>query len=158
MRILNVTEQNRGEIIDLLKSQKLPVEDLPVVLTDFYAAFESNELVGVIGIERYSQHGLLRSMVVHPDYRNKGIAEALVSHLEQQARVSGITEMYLLTETADKYFARKGYTAINRNAVPDELKASSEFSHVCPVSAVVMKKQLSNEIEPVSSKTFKLIK
>lgn len=144
MQIVKATEQSRDEIKSLLQSQNLPAEDLPHVLTDFYAAVDEGNLIGLIGMERYSHYGLLRSMVVHPDHRNKGIAEALVTQLEQGAKSTGITEMFLLTETADKYFSKKGYTIITRDAVPAELKSSSEFSHVCPVSAIVMKKPLQN--------------
>jgi amino-acid N-acetyltransferase len=68
--------------------------------------------------------------------------------LEEQASSTGITTMYLLTETADKYFSKKGYSTITRGEVPDELKGSSEFSHVCPVSAVVMKKELV--VQPIT--------
>lgn len=150
MQIVKATEQSRGEIKSLLQYQSLPAEDLPDVLTDFYAAVDAGKLIGLIGMERYSHYGLLRSMVVHPDHRNKRIAEALVSRLEQDAKSTGITEMYLLTETADKYFSKKGYITIARDTVPAELKNSSEFSHVCPVSAIVMKKPLQKQLETVS--------
>ena len=143
MQTVKATGQSRNEVINLLKSQNLPSEDLPDVLTDFYAAVNAEKLIGLIGMERYGNFGLLRSMVVHPDYRNKGVAETLVIHLEKEAKATGITDMYLLTETADKYFTRKGYSTITRESVPDELKQSSEFSHVCPASAVVMKKKLT---------------
>ena len=71
----------------------------------------------------------------------------LVARLESEAKSSGIEALYLLTETADKYFAKKGYTAISREIVPVEIKSSSEFSHVCPVSAIVMKKELIDTLE-----------
>ncbi|HJW15509.1 MAG TPA: arsenic resistance N-acetyltransferase ArsN2 [Flavisolibacter sp.] len=150
MQIVKAKEQSRNEIKSLLQSQNLPAEDLPNVLADFYTAVDAGELIGLIGMERYGHYGLLRSMVVHPDYRNKGIAETLVTQLEQDAEASGITEMYLLTETADKYFSKKGYATITRGIVPAELKGSSEFSHVCPVSAIVMKKHLAKQPETVS--------
>ena len=144
MHIVKATEQSRNEIVSLLKSQDLPTEDLPNALTDFYVAVDADELTGLIGMERYGHYGLLRSIVVHPHHRNKHIAETLVSHLEQAARSTGIKEMYLLTETADKYFSKKGYSTIARDEVPAELKQSSEFSHVCPISAVVMKKDINS--------------
>lgn len=142
MQTVKATQQSRNEAINLLRSQNLPSEDLPNVLSDFYAAIDAQQLIGLIGMERYGNFGLLRSMVVHPDHRNKGVAETLITTLEQEARATGITDMYLLTETADKYFSRKGYSIITRETVPAELKQSSEFSHVCPVNAVVMKKEL----------------
>ena len=81
-------------------------------------------------------------MVVDDAYRNQNIAGTLVSMLEEAAKSSGIETMYLLTETADQYFSRKGYNTVSRDEVPAEIKTSSEFSQVCPASAVVMKKQL----------------
>ena len=142
MNIVKATDQRRDGILNLLQSQKLPSEDLPFFLNDFYIALEEDKLIGVIGMERYSHYGLLRSMAVHPDYRNKHIAETLLLRLEKKAVSSGITAMFLLTETAANYFERKGYDTITRDDVPNDLMGSPEFSHVCPVSATVMKKQL----------------
>lgn len=145
MDIIKATSQQRDEIIDLLQKENLPAEDLPLDLSNFYTAIEENTIIGLIGLEPYGENGLLRSMVVSPNYRNQQIAERLVKMLEEQAINSGINTIYLLTETADKYFSRKGYKTIAREEVPTELKASSEFSHVCPVSAIVMKKELAEQ-------------
>ena len=109
MQIVNATEQSRNELIDLLKSNNLPADDLPASLADFYSAVDEGKIVGLIGMERYGRYGLLRSMVVHPEHRNKQIAEKLVRQLEQTATGSGIETMYLLTETAEKYFNKKNY-------------------------------------------------
>jgi amino-acid N-acetyltransferase len=149
MRIIKATEQSRNEMINLLKSNNLPAEDLPKELDEFYTAMDGQRIVGLIGMERYSHYGLLRSMVVHPDYRNKQIAKKLVQLLEQKAASSGIITMYLLTETAEKYFSRNNYQLITRKEVPEPLFRSSEFSHVCPVSATVMKKELQSQFTTV---------
>lgn len=143
---MNITEASplqRDAVVALLQSQGLPTEDLPSTLQDFYVAVEDETVVGLIGMERYGPFGLLRSMVVHPGYRNRQIAERLVQWLEEKATASGIQQIYLLTETAEVYFGRKGYTTVHRDVVPAEVKASSEFSHVCPVSATVMEKHLT---------------
>ena len=132
----------RGEIIDLLQSQQLPVADLPLILTDFFVAKDAGKIVGVVGMERYGALGLLRSMAVHPDYRNQHIAASLVEELEKRAQSVGIQTIYLLTETASGYFSRKGFITAERDQVPDAVRSSSEFSHVCPVSAMVMVKDL----------------
>lgn len=145
MQITKAIEQSRNEVIELLKSNNLPAADLPGVLDDFYTAIDEQKIVGLIGMERYAHYGLLRSMVVHPDYRNKRIAGMLIQLLEQTAASSGITTIYLLTETAESYFSKKNYQLITREEVPEALLQSSEFSHVCPVSATVMKKDLNKE-------------
>ena len=136
------SHNQRGEIIKRLQEEKLPVDDLPLSLDHFFVATENDEIIGAIGLERYDDCGLLRSMVVSAAHRSKGIASQLVEQLETYANSIGIQRMYLLTETAEHYFAKKGYERISREQVPESLQASSEFSHVCPVSAVMMEKQL----------------
>jgi amino-acid N-acetyltransferase len=55
-----------------------------------------------------------------------------------EAKKKKLKAIYLLTETARDFFQKKGFTAVHREQVPEEVKASSEFAHVCPTSAVVM--------------------
>jgi len=141
-----ITKANNGQrqsIVSLLQSEKLPVEDLPVSLDNFFVALDDNKIIGAIGLEQYNNCGLLRSMVVDKEHRNKNVASQLVLQLEQYAITKGIDGMYLLTETAPEFFKRKGYAQISRDETPEPIQASSEFSHVCPVSAIVMKKLLS---------------
>jgi amino-acid N-acetyltransferase len=130
-------------IIDLLQASNLPVQDLPATLENFLVATLDGVVVGVAGLELYGRYGLLRSVAVENLYRNKNIAAALLSAMEETATQKGLNALYLLTETAMAYFEKKGYIAVGREHVPGVLKSSSEFSHVCPVSAVVMQKQLS---------------
>ncbi|WP_276484803.1 arsenic resistance N-acetyltransferase ArsN2 [Paraflavitalea pollutisoli] len=144
MRITDATQDMRQQIVSLLQGDHLPVDDLPEVLDNFFVAIDQDAPVGVIGMETYGQYGLLRSMVVHPEYRRNNIASTLVSRLEKKAAKSGIAELYLLTETASGYFQKKGFEVIDRKSVPQPITKSSEFSHVCPVSAIVMKKDLIN--------------
>lgn len=140
--IIKATDDHRALVIALLQSEKLPVEDLPASLDNFFLARHDDEIAGAIGLEQYESYALLRSMVVSKEYRNNHIASRLVEHLEDYGRSLGINTMYLLTETAPAYFEKKGYQKINRDDVPAPVKASSEFSHVCPVSAIAMKKEL----------------
>lgn len=142
MSIEKATQQDRTAIVSLLEAEKLPAKDLPAVLDNFLIIRAENRLAGVIGLERYGVYGLLRSMVVHPHYRNRQLAANLVQALEEEAIAAGITTLFLLTETAENYFRKKGYQVTARSAVPEVLLQSSEFSHVCPASATVMKKAL----------------
>lgn len=131
----------RAAIIELLTAENLPTVDLPEVLENFLIAKENSVLIGVAGLEIYGNYGLLRSLAVSRNYRNKGIAGKLLQQIEIMAAEKSITEIYLLTETASGYFEQKEYQKIDRAAVPAEIMKSSEFSHVCPVSAIVMKKK-----------------
>jgi len=103
---------------------------------------DNDELVGAIGLEMYGSYGLLRSLAVHPGFRNKNIAGKLVEQIEKLTVAEGLKSIFLLTETAQNYFSRQGYHIINRSEIPAEIQQSSEFSHVCPQSAIAMKKDL----------------
>ena len=140
--IANATEGDRKDIIQLLQAEKLPTDDLQTSLEHFFIAKDNDKIIGVVGLEKYNDYGLLRSMVVDKEHRNKNTASELVKQLEMYAKTIGINCIYLLTETASGYFERKGFQKIARDQVPEQIKASSEFSHVCPVSAIVMKKPI----------------
>jgi len=129
-------------MVALLQSENLPVEDLPATLNNFFVALDHDNVVGAVGLKNYNNCGLLRSLVVNKEYRNEKIAQKLVKQLEEKAKASRIDCIYLLTETAPDYFAKKGYEGIGRDEVPASIKQSSEFSHVCPQSAIVMQKYI----------------
>jgi amino-acid N-acetyltransferase len=141
--IIEQVKDQREAIKAILLAEKLPVDDLPQTLDNFVAATEDGLLAGVAGLEIYGGYGLLRSLAVLPGYRNKGVAGKLVGRIESLAASRGLKELYLLTETAAGYFAGKGFQQVSRDAVPDEIKQSSEFSQMCPVSATVMKKPIN---------------
>lgn len=143
MNITVATENLRPGIRSLLTENHLPAVDLPENLDTFYVSLSDKEnIAGVIGMEVFGTVALLRSMVVDSTFRNKNIASNLVSTLESEAMAKGIEEIYLLTETAEKYFSKKGYTVIQRKEVPASVQSSSEFIHTCPTSATVMKKKI----------------
>ncbi len=79
-------------------------------------AIAGEECVGTISIFEYDldlRHDLtpwLAALYIHPDYRNQGIGSALIAELLIVARRLGIPKLYLHTETASPYYARKGWT------------------------------------------------
>jgi len=131
-----------AEIKALLTSLKLPAGDLPDNLENFLVAMEGNELIGVAGLEIYGDYGLVRSVAVKNEYRSQGIASSLLNAIEKSAKAKGLMELILLTETAPDYFVKKGFAQINRIDIASEVQQSSEFSHVCPQSAIAMKKSI----------------
>jgi len=141
---MDITEaiNYKDDVIALLSSEKLPTGDLPATLKNFLVITENEELIGVVGLETYGRYGLLRSLAVRPDYRNQSIASKLVEQIEKLALTEELKSIFLLTETAPDYFTRKGYHIIIRTEIPAEVQQSSEFSHVCPQSAIPMKKDL----------------
>jgi len=142
IEVRKAKQTDRETLKSLLDSERLPTSDLPTSLDNFFVVADGDQIIGGIGLEQYDNCGLLRSLVVAPSYRNQNIAAKLIDQLEISAAGIGIGCIYLLTETAPGYFDKKGYERISRNEVPVALQKSSEFSHVCPTSAIVMKKPM----------------
>jgi amino-acid N-acetyltransferase len=140
---INEAINYKAGIISLLIDEKLPVSDLPGTLENFLVACENDQVIGVAGLEIYGDYGLLRSLAVDPAFRSQGVAGKLLNEIEVLANSKSLDTIYLLTETAPDYFDRKGYIKMTREDVPAEVRQSSEFSYVCPQSAIVMKKILT---------------
>lgn len=138
--ITKTTVSDLPGIARLLQENDLPVEDLAGGKQVFWVAKKGDDLAGVIGLEQYGTYGLLRSMATHSSYRNNGLAGALINRLFSFAVEAKLEEIYLLTETASNYFEKKGFRKVTRDQVPEPVKQSKEFSHLCPSSAIVMKK------------------
>ena len=57
--------------------------------------------------------------------------------------VQGVDDLYLLTETAEPFFAKRGYGAIPRADAPAAIAATEELSSLCPDSAVLMHRAIA---------------
>jgi amino-acid N-acetyltransferase len=137
-------EKGLARVADLLKACKLPYKDLNVADSIFLSYHDQNgEMVGSGGLEFYSDFALLRSLAVDEKYRGKKIGEAIVNDLLARVIARSIREVYLLTETAHDFFIKLGFKDVDRSDVPTVVKESSEFSSVCPESAVCMLYQVS---------------
>jgi amino-acid N-acetyltransferase len=131
-------------ILELLEASGLPTTDLhPEGATQFLLLRDGRRLDGVVGLERYGAVGLLRSLAVRPERRRAGLGIALTEALEKLAAASGLTSVVLLTQTAQAFFAERGYRVIARDTVPPAMQSSSQFTSLCPASAICMRKELT---------------
>jgi len=90
----------------------------------------------------HGSDALLRSLAVEEKARGRGCGKALVAALEQHAREHGARRITLLTTTAARFFGGLGYRGVARDAAPERIRATREFSALCPASAVCMTKDL----------------
>jgi arsenate reductase len=126
----------------LLATCQLPIADLPPGLDHFLVAREGDRLVGSIGLEVHGRLGLLRSLAVDPAWRHVGLATRLWTELQRRAAALGLTQLYLLTTTAEPLFARWGFLRLAREAAPAAIKATAEYRTLCPASAAFMQRAL----------------
>ncbi len=122
----------------LLQQSKLPYQDIVLEGNIMMGYFENHQLVGCGGLELYGPYALLRSVAVDANQRGKQFGQHIVDDLLNRAQAQGIQSVYLLTETAHAFFLKKSFVDVDRMQVPTEVKASTEFTSVCPVSAACM--------------------
>jgi N-acetylglutamate synthase-like GNAT family acetyltransferase len=137
------TAADLAAIRALLAEAHLPIDDLGLPHQRFIVARNGANVVGCIGLERYGDDALLRSLAVAPARRGAGIGKGLHAEALAEARRGGVAALYLLTNTAEGLFSRFGFSRIARAAVPAAVAGSPEFRSLCPASAVCMVKRLS---------------
>ena len=133
----------------LLRDVKLPTDGVGDWVERFWVGEHAGTVVGVAGMERYGQAGLLRSVAVARDWQGSGIGRALVDRVLEESRAAGVQDVFLLTTTAEHYFRRLGFACVGRECVPDAMRASAEFTGAGPASAVVMRKALLQAAAPL---------
>ncbi|WP_448123720.1 GNAT family N-acetyltransferase [Pseudomonas veronii] len=92
--------------------------------------------------ETHWTDGLLRSMVLVPEYRSKGFGVAVLRVIEAMAAEQGIARFHLLTTTASGFFEQRGYAVNQRGSAPPLISQTEQFRGLCPGSACYLCKEL----------------
>lgn len=142
MNIVAATAADEPVIERLLEAAGLPLEGATAAFANGVVAREDGQVVGAAAVELFGGAGLLRSVVVDPGYRGRGLGRQLVDGAEGIARQAGVTDLYLMTETASDWFPRLGYAVVDRAIARDAVGASVEFTLSCATSGVAMRRRL----------------
>lgn len=144
--VRNAKHDDLAGIERLLLDAGLPTDGVAEILAASPADFsvveddEGTKLVAVAGLEVCCDNALLRSVAVQPEWRSRGVAQALIRRIVCEAESRSLRALYLLTMTAEHYFPRFGFERVAREAVPQEIAETLEFKSACPASAVAMVK------------------
>jgi amino-acid N-acetyltransferase len=129
-------------IVALLEASKLPIAGLATHIANTIVARVGDSIVGCAAVEAYPPAGLLRSVAVAAERRGEGLGQRLTAAALDLARRRGVRTVYLLTTTADAFFPKLGFAAIDRRELDPALAASEELRGACPASAVAMRAAL----------------
>jgi amino-acid N-acetyltransferase len=140
VKLRALTADDMPRAMALLASCDLPTDDLDDASIALVGAFDGGAMIGVIGLQSCGEVGLLRSLAVDPGHRDRGVARALCEWVFDLARAREMRELWLLTITADAYFARLGFTPVARDEVPAQIRATSQFASLCPATARTMRR------------------
>ena len=119
----------RSALSKALAKARLSVEDVEASGPLFWRFETADSIpVGFGGLEIHGEDALLRSAVILPPLRGRGIGSALVAQLENEA--------------ASGFFDRLGYAKCNRAVVPQKIRDTRQYEALCPANADVLVKRL----------------
>jgi arsenate reductase len=131
-------------LIAALKGESLPVDDLGEPNRTFYVYRSlAGAVLGYGGFELYGPDVFLRSVVVMPEGRGKGIGRNLVPLLLYRASRLGARTAWLLTTTAADFFEKIKFKRRPRTEAPAAILETRQAKSLCPSSAVLLSKSIS---------------
>jgi len=145
LKIEVAKNSDHAAIVVLLHEVNLPPEGIELHMENFLIIRYPDEvtrteyLIGSVGLEIYQDSALLRSLAVHPDFQGMGLGTRLVDNIIEVARSKGINRLFLLTDTAESYFKKKGFAKVARDKVPEDMKQSIEFTTLCTSAPAMMR-------------------
>lgn len=153
---VGTADRNPGPISALIPDDEvralLTACDLPTVDLDAQPGLElygcrdtSERIVAMVGLEPAGRDVLLRSLAVEPAHRGRGLAALLLAFAEERAAASGYACIHLLTTSAVAYFANHGYKYKQRDHAPAGVRATAQFSELCPATAQYMTKTVTGK-------------
>lgn len=142
MELMKVNRQQLDIVVDWLKRNNLPYEDVYDEENCFFLVSLENKLAGLCGLEACGDYALMRSVVVKDSFRGQGLGKELCELLITYAQEQGFKELYLLTSDLKSFFEQLGFRAISRELVPEEVQRTPQFAGLCCVSDLCMKKGL----------------
>ncbi len=145
LKIKAAKKEDYGAVEVLLRKTDLPPDEIELHMGNFLviqhpeADRGSELLVGSVGLEIYEDSALLRSLAVHPDFQGTGLGSRLVDRIIEGAKGKGISRLFLLTDTAEEFFKKRGFAVVTRDKVPYDMKQSIEFTTLCTSSPSMMR-------------------
>jgi N-acetylglutamate synthase-like GNAT family acetyltransferase len=142
--IRSIRKADEGTVRALLQGENLPVDILDEKKGETWVMEHEGVVVGSGAFEFYGTDALLRSLVMSTALKGRGRGSILMDYLETEALERGVHTIWLLTETAEAFFSKRGYRATDRSVVVNQgILTSSEFTHLCASTAVCMRKIIS---------------
>ncbi len=143
--VVSATEADLADVEGLVAAVGLTLAGLEACVTGGTVVVcreHDGCLLGAAATERYGDVAFLRSVAVHAPARGHGLGQALVERALADAHSAGAREAWLLTETAEPFFAGLGWSRADREDAPATVVTSVEFVSACPSTAIAMRRAL----------------
>ncbi|MHA1164309.1 MAG: GNAT family N-acetyltransferase [Alphaproteobacteria bacterium] len=139
---LRRVQPDDAEFLKALEEVGMPRDDLTASGGVYFALTDAR--AGPLGYCGYELLGdtlaLIRSCVVPPAHRRKGVGRAIVGEIIELLAADGVDELFLFTMDADPFFAGFGFEVMARDAAPGAIRATSQFTMECCDDAILMRR------------------
>lgn len=123
IRLRTRTERDLPFVKALLESEGLPSEGLEA--TEGYVLDGDGRILGHVAVEKAEDGAVIRSLVIQPIHRGKGLGRRLLAIAETSA---GEVPQVLRTETIGPWALRRGFKSATLAELPEGVLRTSEFS------------------------------
>lgn len=114
-------------IARLLTAAGLPVPAPDDPAVEFVVIADEDGIAACAGWEIHGGQALLRSVVVREGARSCGLGGCIVRDALRTLEDRGVRDVTLVTLDAEALFAPMGFEPIERESVPEPIRASPEF-------------------------------
>lgn len=97
---------------------------------DYFTVIEREDLIIALAALYPSQDGKraeIACITTHPGYRGSNRGASLLAHLEEQASLSGVEQIFVLTTQTTHWFLEQGFTETNLTSLPSEKQELYNF-------------------------------
>jgi amino-acid N-acetyltransferase len=95
-------------------------DEVATNIRSYVLAKDGDLLVGYTALHIHSKRlAEIRSLIVHPSYRTKGIGTQMVSFCLDEARTIGIEQDVLVLTYVPKFFEQLGFKEIKKEDIPE---------------------------------------
>tara|TARA_B100001964_G_scaffold245641_1_gene334295 strand:- start:3521 stop:4813 length:1293 start_codon:yes stop_codon:yes gene_type:complete len=117
--IIHLIEPLEQEGILVKRSRELIESEI-----EQFTVIERDGLIVCCGaLYPFATKGELACVVTHPDYRDGDRGESLLSSIEAQAKLQGLTSLFVLTTQSAHWFVEHGFVGGNVSALPNSRKS-----------------------------------
>ncbi|OHV88697.1 GNAT family N-acetyltransferase [Mesorhizobium sp. ORS 3428] len=138
---------NDPELRASLSEAALPTDDLAEPGRAFFRFVDEGSTIGFGGLEAYGENVLLRSIVIVPEARGRGLGRRATGLLLEQARATGARRAYLLTTDAGPFFEALGFRTVARENAPADILATRQAVSLCPSTAALMARPIPGHMK-----------
>lgn len=123
--ILAIIEPLEGEGVLVRRSR----ERLEIEIERFVVAEHDGVIIGCAALYAFPEEGMgeLAALAVHPDFRQEGYGEALMSEIEQRARKLKLGWLFVLTTRTSQWFLERGFRHATLSELPKQKQALYNF-------------------------------